>query len=88
MWRSNLDGSDALMQLGGLDNPNAVAVMDGQIYVIDSRAKSLSTNYPGEPRNASLYVTDVLDQDWNSISETVDLQVHVISVHKDIIMQT
>ena len=38
--RVNLDGSNAQMVRAGLNNPNAVAVIGGEVYYVDSHYKT------------------------------------------------
>ena len=47
VMRVNLDGSEPQALRIGLDNPNSVIVIDGQVYYVDSHYKKLDNTFSG-----------------------------------------
>ena len=73
--RVNLDGTEPLVVLQNMDNPNGVAIGPGdKLYVVDSHDKTqrANDNYPRAKQEGALYVKNA-----TSLNEKPGLSLEV-----------
>lgn len=82
--RSNLDGTNAVViRNADLDNPNSVAVVDGQVYVLDSHHKKREQpDFDEASSPGRLYRVTREGQNWTEVASLQNLKVGTLPNYK------
>ena len=71
-----MDGAHATtVRSDDLDNPNSVAIVDGQLYVLDSHYKQRRPDDSDDATPGRLYTVDSDGTEWSEVTALTGLKV-------------